>query len=155
LVQFTPPKTASATVIFFFARGEDQGAPFLTTESKTFSFVFNNSFMDSKNPYAPLLPAVSISRSLNWPSTAMCCFDYFDLMSDSPAPQLLPNADEREKAVMIQTDESSRLFHSFFGRDGDGMPARSKVGENLSADVFRRSGTPVFVRFDDFIADFA
>lgn len=56
LAQFTPPKNASDMAIFFFPRNDDKGAPFLTPASKSFEFVFNNDFLDSRNPYTPLLP---------------------------------------------------------------------------------------------------
>ena len=56
LVQFNPPKTAADMAVFYFARADDKGVSFLTPESKKFEFVFDNSFLDSRNPYAPLLP---------------------------------------------------------------------------------------------------
>lgn len=56
LVQFNPPKTAADMAVFYFARVDDKGVSFLTSESKKFEFVFNNSFLDSRNPYTPMLP---------------------------------------------------------------------------------------------------
>jgi hypothetical protein len=56
LVQFNPPKTAADMAVFYFARADDKGGYFSTPESKHFKFVFNNSFLDSRNPYAPMLP---------------------------------------------------------------------------------------------------
>ena len=56
LVQFNPPKSAADMAVFYFARTDDKGVSFLTPESKKFEFVFNNSFLDSRNPYTPLLP---------------------------------------------------------------------------------------------------
>jgi hypothetical protein len=56
LVQFNPPKTPADMAVFYFARMDDKGVSFLTPESKNFKFVFNNSFLNSRNPYAPMLP---------------------------------------------------------------------------------------------------
>lgn len=56
LVQFNPPKSAADMAVFYFARTDDKGGSFLTAESKKFEFVFNNSFLDSRNPYAAMLP---------------------------------------------------------------------------------------------------
>lgn len=56
LVQFNAPKKAADMAVFYFAREDDKGVPFLTPESKKLEFVFNNDFLDSRNPYTPLLP---------------------------------------------------------------------------------------------------
>jgi hypothetical protein len=56
LVEFNAPKAAADKAVFYFVREDDKGVAFLTPESKKFEFVFDNSFLDSKNPYAPLLP---------------------------------------------------------------------------------------------------
>lgn len=56
LVQFNAPKNASDLAVFYFARADDKGIPFLTAESKKFEFVFDNTFLDSRNPYSPFLP---------------------------------------------------------------------------------------------------
>ncbi|HEX8288063.1 MAG TPA: hypothetical protein VF556_08710 [Pyrinomonadaceae bacterium] len=56
LIQFNPPKTAADMAVFYFARVDDKGISFLTPESKKFEFVFNNGFLDSRNPYTPMLP---------------------------------------------------------------------------------------------------
>jgi hypothetical protein len=56
LVQFTPPKGRGDSAVFFFARKDDKGNPFLTSESKDFKFVFKNDFLTTNNPYAGLVP---------------------------------------------------------------------------------------------------
>ena len=56
LVQFNPPKNPADAAVFYFARTDDKGVPFLTPESKSFELQFNNAFMNSRNPYAALLP---------------------------------------------------------------------------------------------------
>jgi hypothetical protein len=56
LVQFNPPKGAGDMAVFYFARADDKGNTFLTPENKKFEFVFDNTFLDSRNPYAPMLP---------------------------------------------------------------------------------------------------
>ena len=56
LVQFTPPKGAGDSAVFFFARKDDNGNSFLTPESKDFKFVFKNDFLTPTNPYAGLVP---------------------------------------------------------------------------------------------------
>ena len=56
LVEFNPPKAAADMAVFYFARAGENGASFLTQENKKFEFVFNNTFLDSRNPYTPLLP---------------------------------------------------------------------------------------------------
>lgn len=56
LVQFNAPKTASDMAVFYFARHDDKGNPFLTAESKKFQVVFDGAFLNSSNPYASWLP---------------------------------------------------------------------------------------------------
>lgn len=56
LVEFNPPKNAADMTVFYFARADDKGVSLLTPESKKLEFVFDNSFLDARNPYAPLLP---------------------------------------------------------------------------------------------------
>jgi hypothetical protein len=56
LVQFTPPKGAGDSAIFFFARKDAQGNQFLTPDNKEFKFVFKDDFLTSRNPYAGLIP---------------------------------------------------------------------------------------------------
>lgn len=56
LVQFNAPKSPGDMAVFYFVREDDRGNSFLTAGSKKFEFVFDNSFLDSRNPYAPLLP---------------------------------------------------------------------------------------------------
>ena len=56
LVQFTPPKAAGDSAIFFFKRADDTGKHLVTPETKEVRFVFENSFLDSRNRYASLLP---------------------------------------------------------------------------------------------------
>jgi hypothetical protein len=56
LVQFTPSKGGGDSAVFFFARKDDKGNPFLTPQSKDFKFVFKNEFLSSNNPYAGLVP---------------------------------------------------------------------------------------------------
>jgi len=56
LVQFNPPKSASDMTVFYFARLDDKGNPFLTADSKKFEFVFDGAFLNSGNPYASWLP---------------------------------------------------------------------------------------------------
>jgi hypothetical protein len=56
LVQFNPPKNASDMAVLYFARLDEKGNPFLTTESKKFQFVFDGAFLNSANPYAAWLP---------------------------------------------------------------------------------------------------
>lgn len=56
LAQFTPPKGSGDSAYFFFARKDDKGNLFLTSDSKEFKFVFNNEFFVSNNPYAGLIP---------------------------------------------------------------------------------------------------
>lgn len=56
LVQFNAPKNASDMAVFYFARQDDKGVPFLTAENQKFDFAFNNSFLDNRNPYSIFLP---------------------------------------------------------------------------------------------------
>jgi hypothetical protein len=56
LAQFTPPKMPGDSAIFFFARKDDKGNSFLTSENKEFKFVFKNEFLGPGNPYANLVP---------------------------------------------------------------------------------------------------
>lgn len=56
LIQFNAPKSPADSAVFYFARLDDKGAPFLTLESKTFALVFNGSFLDARNPYTAFLP---------------------------------------------------------------------------------------------------
>lgn len=56
VAQFTPPKGAGDAAVFFFKRTDESGAPFLTSETKTLKFVFSTEFLDSRNPYSPLVP---------------------------------------------------------------------------------------------------
>lgn len=56
LVQFTPPKAAGDSAVFFFKRIDEKGAPLLTPETKSFKFVFSNDFLDNRNPYSPFVP---------------------------------------------------------------------------------------------------
>lgn len=56
LVQFNAPKNASDMAVLYFARLDDKGNPFLTSESKKFEFVFDGAFLGSSNPYASWLP---------------------------------------------------------------------------------------------------
>ncbi len=56
LVQFTPPKGRGDSAVFFFARKDDKGNPFLTSQDKEFKFAFKNDFLTNKNPYAYLVP---------------------------------------------------------------------------------------------------
>ena len=56
LVQFTPPKGRGDSAVFFFARNDDKGSPFLTAQNKEVKFVFKNDFLATNNPYAGLVP---------------------------------------------------------------------------------------------------
>lgn len=56
LVQFTPPKGPGDSAYFFFARKDDNGNTFLSTDNKGFKFVFSNDFFVSNNQYAGLVP---------------------------------------------------------------------------------------------------
>jgi len=56
LVQFNAPKGPGDMAVFYFARVDDKGGSFLTPESKKLEFIFENNFLDSRNPYAPMLP---------------------------------------------------------------------------------------------------
>jgi hypothetical protein len=42
--------------VFYFSREDDKGSSFLTAQNKKFEFVFDNNFLDARNPYAPMLP---------------------------------------------------------------------------------------------------
>jgi hypothetical protein len=56
VAQFTPPKGSADAAVFFFKRTDDNGAPFITPETKNVKFVFSNEFLDSRNSYASLVP---------------------------------------------------------------------------------------------------
>ncbi|MGI8554760.1 MAG: hypothetical protein ACR2LT_00150, partial [Pyrinomonadaceae bacterium] len=57
LAQFIPPKGSKDFAVFFFPRLDAKGHEFLTSQNKTFKFVFDNNFLSvSKNPYASILP---------------------------------------------------------------------------------------------------
>ena len=56
LVQFNAPKSASDMTVLYFARLDDKGNSFLTSESKKFQFVFDGTILSSGNPYASWLP---------------------------------------------------------------------------------------------------
>lgn len=56
LIQFTPPKTAGDSAVFFFKRADDAGKHLVTKDSKEVRFVFENDFLGPKNRYASLLP---------------------------------------------------------------------------------------------------
>lgn len=56
LVQFTPPKAAGDSAIFFFKRADDAGQHLVTMRTKEIRFVFENDFLGPKNRFASLLP---------------------------------------------------------------------------------------------------
>ncbi|MET0753449.1 MAG: hypothetical protein ABWZ66_08755, partial [Pyrinomonadaceae bacterium] len=56
VAQFTPPKVAGDPAVFYFKRTDDSGNPLLTTETKEFKFLFDNSLLDSNNSYGYLVP---------------------------------------------------------------------------------------------------
>lgn len=56
LVQFTPPKSGGDSAIFFFKRTDANGKALITPETKELKFVFENTFLDSRNRFAYLLP---------------------------------------------------------------------------------------------------
>ena len=56
LVQFTPPKAAGDSAIFFFKRADDDGRHLVTKDTKEVKFVFENDFLGPKNRFASLLP---------------------------------------------------------------------------------------------------
>lgn len=56
LVEFTPPKGGRDLAVFFFARRDDKSNSLLTEQNKELKLVFNNSFLNSQNPYVGLLP---------------------------------------------------------------------------------------------------
>lgn len=56
LVQFNPPSGPADSTIFYFKRNDAAGNPLITPETKELSFVFTNTFLDSKNRFAYLLP---------------------------------------------------------------------------------------------------
>ena len=55
-MQFNPPKNASDMAVLYFARLDDKGKSFLTSESKKFELVFDGAFLGSGNPYGSWLP---------------------------------------------------------------------------------------------------
>ena len=56
LVQFTPPKAAGDSAIFFFKRADDAGKHLVTKDTKEVRFVFENDFLGAKNRFASMLP---------------------------------------------------------------------------------------------------
>ena len=56
LIQFTAPKIAGDSALFFFKRVDDGGKTLVTPETKDFRVVFSNTFLDAKNRFAYLLP---------------------------------------------------------------------------------------------------
>ncbi|MGC2237495.1 MAG: hypothetical protein WA584_15130 [Pyrinomonadaceae bacterium] len=56
VAQFTPPKGTGDPAIFFFKRTDENGNPLLTTETKEFKFLFDNSLLDMNNDYGYLVP---------------------------------------------------------------------------------------------------
>jgi len=56
LVQFTAPKSAGDSAVFFFKRTDESGKHLVTPETKEIKFVFENTFLDSRNRFAILLP---------------------------------------------------------------------------------------------------
>jgi hypothetical protein len=56
LAQFTPPKGAGDSAVFFFKRADANGKLLITPETKDFKFVFNNTFLDARNRFANLVP---------------------------------------------------------------------------------------------------
>lgn len=58
LVQFTPPKGAGDSAVFFFKRADDKGNALLTTDSKDVKFLFANELLTgSNNAYGELIPS--------------------------------------------------------------------------------------------------
>lgn len=56
LVQFTPPKVAGDSAVFFFKRADENGNMLITPDSKELRFVFENAFLTSGNRYGGLVP---------------------------------------------------------------------------------------------------
>jgi len=56
LVQFTPPKSAGDSAIFFFKRTDDSGKPLITNDTKDLHFVFSGEFIQSDKRYGGLYP---------------------------------------------------------------------------------------------------
>ncbi|MFN6964148.1 MAG: hypothetical protein ACK4S4_10330 [Pyrinomonadaceae bacterium] len=56
LIQFIAPKSADDSAVFFFKRTDDAGNLLITPETKEFRFVFANTFLDSRNRWAYMLP---------------------------------------------------------------------------------------------------
>jgi hypothetical protein len=56
LAQFTPPKGAGDSAVFFFKRTDANGKLLITPETKDFKFVFNNTFLDARNRFSSFLP---------------------------------------------------------------------------------------------------
>ena len=56
LVQFTPPKAAGDSALFFFKRVDDAGKHLVTKDTKEIRFVFENEFLGPKNRFASFLP---------------------------------------------------------------------------------------------------
>jgi hypothetical protein len=55
-VQFTPPKAAGDSALFFFKRVDDAGKHLVTKDTKEIRFVFENEFLGPKNRFASFLP---------------------------------------------------------------------------------------------------
>lgn len=56
IIQFIPPKASADSALFFFKRTNDKGEHLITPDSKELRLVFTNTFLDSNNRYAYLLP---------------------------------------------------------------------------------------------------
>ena len=57
LAQFTPPKGAADSAVFFFKRTNEKGMPFFTSSDKQVRFVFANELRSSNvNAYSKLIP---------------------------------------------------------------------------------------------------
>ena len=56
LVQFNAPQNFRDQAVFYFKRANAAGAPLLTPDSKEVRFVFNPTFLDSRNRFAYLVP---------------------------------------------------------------------------------------------------
>ena len=56
LEQFTPPKKATDSAVFFFKRPAAGEPQFITPADKRFLFVFANELRDNKNAYSNLIP---------------------------------------------------------------------------------------------------
>ena len=56
LMQFTAPRSAGDSAIFFFKRIDEKGKPLVTPDTKEIKFVFENTFLDARNRFAYMLP---------------------------------------------------------------------------------------------------